>query len=413
MIKHWPQENFLIVLCVLHLGLALPVMDVSDPGMPFQLTVTPAFANRFTTNNMTLRCERNPSVQTKMAEISRMRILKQSYPGWDLIAEKRDILSSPTVSVDATASASVTSDIANIFLQVTWDNIDRDNFGVYKCEVMGFHLNAAAAMESSGTIQVDEGNNLVAHVLGISKDAQQHMEEIQKSTDTKIARLQKGLSEVKTFLSSLTQWPGGYYALLQPKTGCPVDLAFFGGTHKFHKIHTETQYSTNETNRYSYIFSSMISNSEGGQNFFTMEFCEVTKQFNRSSWPQGVFCIHGVQHKPCPFGFDYGRAYLDTENSDPSGEARNNVASGPNNIHLYFCCQNSSSAREPIQLPTSSPFLLYRYGGECQSVQGMSVSEEFIQINTEDSSNFDFVSGSHPDVDQPGSVMKFHLCYYS
>ena len=30
-------------------------------------------------------------------------------------------------------------------------------------------------------------------------------------------------SGVETFLSGLTQWPGGLYALLQPKTGCSVE----------------------------------------------------------------------------------------------------------------------------------------------------------------------------------------------
>ncbi|KAK3765074.1 hypothetical protein RRG08_028497 [Elysia crispata] len=99
MIQPWSQESSLILLFVLHLGLAIPVQNVSDPRMPFQLTVSPPFVSRYTAQNMTLRCDRNPDVQTKMAEVSRIRILKQSTSGWDLVAEKRDIVSSPIVSL--------------------------------------------------------------------------------------------------------------------------------------------------------------------------------------------------------------------------------------------------------------------------------------------------------------------------
>ena len=200
--------------------------------------------------------------------------------------------------------------------------------------------------------------------------------------------------------------------MLKPKTGCPVDLAFFGGTHTFSKIHTESQSSSDPSNSHSSVFLDNTISSTGGNKFLTLEFCEVTRQFNPSSWPKGSFCIHKLLHQSCPTGFDEGYVNVDAEDTDNAGEARNNVALYPSNPLLYFCCQNSDSASDSIQLPTGSAFLLYRFGGECQSVQEMSVSEEFVQINTEDSSNYDLVSGSHPDVDRPGSVIKFHLCYY-
>ena len=403
--------SFLIFL-VSHLGLALPIQDVSHSEMPFRLTVTPEFVSRHTTNNMTLRCERNLSVQTKMVEIFRIRILKQSASGWDLIAEKRDNVDFPTVTGAAVASANISGDITNVFLQATWDNIENDSFGVFTCYAMGFDVKAYPVMESSAEIDVHETQSLVAHAGGLSNATHSKLEDLVKWNIDEISELKRNLNRVNIFLDSLTQWPGGYYALLQPKTGCPVDLAFFGGTHKFHKIHTESQSSSDKSDIYSSVFSSKTLSSQGNNNFFNLEFCEVTRQFNKSNWPQGSFCIHKVHHYSCPSGFTDGRVYIDTENIDPSGDARNNVADTVHDPYFYFCCQDGGLASDPIQLPTSSPFLLYRYGGECQSVQGMSVSEEFIQINTELYRNDDSVYVTHPDVDRPGSVIKFHLCYY-
>ena len=412
MIKPWSQERSLILLFVLHLGLALLVQDVSDPRMPFQLTVSPPFVSRYTAHNMTLRCDRNPDVQTKMVEVSRIRILKQSTSGWDLVAEKRDIVSSPTVSGTALASASITSDISNVFLQVIWDKIEDDNFGVFKCYTMGFDAKANPVTESSTEVNIHEFHNVIGHVVGISNKAHRTMGDLKNSTVNEISQLKKKLNKFSTILESLIQWPGGYYGLLKPKTGCPVDLAFYGGTHKFHKIHSESQSSSDPSNSHSSVFPDDTISSEGGNKFLTLEFCEVTRQLNTSSWPQGSFCIHKLIHQSCPTGFDEGYVYVDAEDTDNAGEARNNVALNPSDPRFHFCCQNSGSASNSIQLPTGSAFLLYRFGGECQSVQGMSVSEEFIQINSEDSGNVDSVSGSHPDVDRPGSVIKFHLCYY-
>ncbi|KAK3781125.1 hypothetical protein RRG08_037582 [Elysia crispata] len=412
MIQPWSQESSLILLLVLHLGLALPVQDVSDQGMPLQLTVSPPFVSRYTAQNMTLRCDRNPDVQTEMAEVSRIRILKQSTSGWDLVAEKRDIVSSPTVSGTALASAIITGDISNVFLQVIWDKVDDDNFGVFKCYAMGFDVIANPVTESSTEVDIHEFHNVIGHVVDISNKAHRTMGDLKNSTVDEISQLKKTLNKVSTFLDSLILWPGGYYGLLKPKTGCPVDLAFFGGNRKFHKIHSESQSSSDPSNSHSSVFPDDTISSEGRNKFFTMEFCEVTRQFNPSSWPQGSFCIHKLLHQSCPAGFDEGYVNVDAEDTDNAGEARNNVALGASNPRLYFCCQNSGSASDSIQLPTGSAFLLYRFGGECQSVQGMSVSEEFIQINSEDSSNYDLVSGSHPDVNRPGSVIKFYLCYY-
>ena len=410
--KHRPQVIFLIFFSVLHLGLALPAQAVSDPGMPLQLIVTPATVNRYTTKNMILRCKRNPDVETKIVEIYRIRILKHYTSGWGLYAQQRIIDGIPFVAGSATVLASITGDISNAFLQLSWDNIEKDCFAAFKCEVTGFNNDGNFEIESSAEFKIHEINNWIGHVESISKDAHQKISEIKKSTGSKFVNLQKELGEVKTFLRSLTQWPGGYYALLQPRTGCPVDLAFFGGTRKYLKIHTESQSSSDTANSHSSILPATALSSEGANKFFTLEFCEVTRQFSTLSWPKGSFCINKILHKSCPTGFHHGIVKFDGEDTNKLGHSRSNVAESASDPILYFCCQFSGSASDPIQLPTGSAFLLYRYGGECQSVHGMSVSEEFVQIDTENSGNADSITGSHPDVDRPGTVIKLHLCYY-
>ncbi|KAK3728715.1 hypothetical protein RRG08_041898 [Elysia crispata] len=392
---------FLAFLLALHPSLTLQ----NQNGFAFKLTVTPTSINRYTTNVMTLRCERNSDVQTKMAEIFRIRILKKSGSGWDLVAEQRDNENSPDVVGAVSATAGIQDGISNAFLQVTWDRINDDTFGAFKCVAMGFDVMANSVTENSAEIDVQESKNQNG------PGANAKIGDLAKSGD-RISRIEKRLNKVSSLLDSLIQWPGGFYALLQPKTGCPVDLAFFGGTHKFHKIHTESQ--SNPINIHSSAFSRMTRSQDGNNHFFTVEFCEVTRQFNTAEWPQGSFCIHKLYHESCPAGFTQGAVQLDDDDNEQAGEARNNVATSVNNPQFHFCCQNNGSASTPIQLPTSSPFLLYRFGGECQAVQGMTFSQEFLQIDTEDLLNLDNHSGSYPDVDRPApSLMMFHLCYYT
>ncbi|GFS22309.1 MACPF domain-containing protein 2 [Elysia marginata] len=218
------------------------------------------------------------------------------------------------------------------------------------------------------------------------------------------------LSKIEPLIESLIQWPAGYYALLQPRTSCPVDLAFYGGSFSYLKLHTQSQSSSDPANSHSSAFPSYTVSTVDSDKFVTLRFCEVTRQVNTMRWPQGSFCVHKLSNQNCPTGFTYGYVHFDTEDTNGKTVGNSNVAAG---INLYFCCQSSGSAATPIQLPTHSPFLLYRKGGACQAVRGMSVSQEYVQINTEDSDNRDTFHRSLPDIDKPGSsVIKFNLCYY-
>ena len=426
--------SLLACAAALYCALALPVQDGSDQEEPFQLTVNPKLVNRYTTKNMTLRCDHNPGVQTNMDEIFRMRIMKKSDAGWDFVAEQRDVVQTPSVTGHVRATANIRGVMSTVFLQVSWDTVGNDSFGVFRCDVTGFDAKANIVTESSSEVEIQEFQNFIGHFESLSKEAAEKVRELQNWTETEIFHLKqdfnglkKSVAEIQTnqpsfenrlvkletFLGGLTQWPGGFYALLQPKTGCPVDLAFFGGTHRFHKIHSESQPSLDPDDNQSTAFSILTSIRVNSKKFVVLEFCEVTRQFNTASWPRGSFCVHKIFHQSCPAGFTSGRVAIDTENTDFSGDARNNIADRVYDPYLYFCCQNRSSAEVPIQLPTDSPFLLYRYGGVCQKVQGMSVSEEFIQINTDDTGLVDYLY-HNPDLDRPGSSgIKFHLCYYT
>ena len=229
-----------------------------------------------------------------------------------------------------------------------------------------------------------------------------------QQTEIKAQQNDRLLSIILSFLGGLMEWPRGFYALLRPSTGCPVDLALYGGTHTFLKLHTEGG------DDHSSALSHVTAFTSGSKSFVTMEFCEVTTEYNTASWPQGSFCVHKLWHKLCPEGFTPGYVPIDTQNIDPAGEGRTNVADRVGyDPTLQFCCQHTGSTSIPIILPRKKPFLLYRYGGTCQAVQGMRVSEEYLQIDSEDTHNNGDVIDVHPDIDRPGSFIKFHLCYYN
>ncbi|GFR69807.1 MACPF domain-containing protein 2 [Elysia marginata] len=465
------QLSLLALLLVSHQGLTLSVQNGSDPSIPFQLIVTPALANRYTPKNISLRCESNPSVPNTLTQIFRTRIVKKSLSGWDLIAEQRDNEDTPTVVGNVSATGNTKGALSNVFLEISCNPTKPDCFGIFRCEVIGSDVTDKSAMVSSSIIEVDEFNNLLYHLVNVSADTQEKGQDMENFIDTKISKLsggcrglsrsvvtmgsvfEIGLDKIQSSLESfeaasqerdsmddmrfkrfecselsykdrlaklervverLNQWPSGNYALLQPKLGCPADLAFFSKTRSFLKIHTQSQSSSDPANGYSAAFARQTTSTDGSQKFVTLEFCEVTTKHNTTEWPRGSFCIHKLYTMSCPPEFAEGYVYMDTEDTNAQGDGSTNVPKKLNDPTIYFCCQTTSPASVPIELPTHSPFLLYRHGGVCQAVQGMAVSEEYVQINTEDHDNRDRLSGHHPDIDQPGeSVIKFNLCYYT
>ena len=128
---------------------------------------------------------------------------------------------------------------------------------------------------------------------------------------------------------------------------------------------------------------------------------------------RGKYCIARYGGS-CPNGFSSGYKYWDDEDSDNSNSKQDPLPDGDygRNTRVYYCCRSDGSTSVGMSLPTSQPFVLYRYGGTCQTVRGMSVRQLHVHFDDEDSSNDNSCSGSRPDSSCDGNH-DMNFCYYS
>ncbi|GFS27583.1 apextrin-like protein [Elysia marginata] len=227
--------------------------------------------------------------------------------------------------------------------------------------------------------------------------------------DSAIESMRSEIDSDWSQLDNLMSWPAGRFALLQPKSGCPVDLTFFGGNTKYWQIHTESSSNTINRNAHSDAFLPWTLSTVNGNNFATLKFCEANGILNTGSWPSGSYCINRLFGFSCPSGFREGEIQLDVEDTSPIIEYTSGSVVGGHSI--LFCCKSSGDVSTSIVLPTQSPFLLYRRGGQCQQVRGMNVALQTIVIDTEDDVNGDHKVDNWPDVDmhQSGTVLQHYL----
>ena len=145
-------------------------------------------------------------------------------------------------------------------------------------------------------------------------------------------------------------------------------------------------------------------------------FCVKNKENieqNEIVWPRGSYCIARKDH--CPNGF--GEGFIKWDDKDISNKNRH-IGILPDgdydsNTKIYFCCRNDAEPTKQIQIPPEIPFVLYRYGGVCQKVAGMTVIEDYIQWCNEFAFNQDKVDGLYPDDDGGKRMHKLHYCHYS
>ncbi|GFN85141.1 MACPF domain-containing protein 4 [Plakobranchus ocellatus] len=238
------------------------------------------------------------------------------------------------------------------------------------------------------------------------------------SVTSQLTSLTKDVNELKPSkipFDKLLNWPEGQFALLQPKTGCPVDLTFFGGNDRYFRFHSE---SSSNANSYTNINSDLsvlppgTISKDDSRNFFTLKFCEASGVFNKGSWPSGSYCINKLDAVACPQGFVAASMHLTPERSNTLTDFTSRVVTDTSN--LGFCCTASGLYQTPITLPTHSPFMLYRRGGQCQVVEGMDVSSVVLGIDTEDSYNSDSKDANGPDIElSSDSTTKLYLCHYT
>ncbi|GFO47888.1 MACPF domain-containing protein 2 [Plakobranchus ocellatus] len=396
------------------LSLALVLAAMGDPSQAllsdatrapltlFDLTYTPAHVVKSLTRNVSLLCAHQNDNQSHLQEITRIRLLKKTSSVWTLLAELRDNEDEPQAMFGGKVSAKISQNIREIFLQITWPVATEETFGTYRCDVIGFEWRTKGILtEVTSEVAILKGE--------VTAD---DMMEVFQQTSKELAEVKNSTNELKSFKNQLITWPEGQFALLQPKTGCPVDLTFFGGTERYVRIHTESSSGSTNGNSHSSVLHTGTLSRENAQNFFTLRFCEASGIFNTDPWPAGSYCINKINSAICPRGLCSGYFRMDLEDTNLVEDFTSKVTRGSS--YLNFCCMSSGSPQTTISLPTRSSFILYRLGGQCQEVAGMSVSSETIRIDTEDSANNDLVSGASPDIDiSDDNPTTIHLCFYT
>ncbi|GFN96469.1 MACPF domain-containing protein 2 [Plakobranchus ocellatus] len=395
--------------------------DVSDVSSSFQLTFSPSLVKRGITRNVSLVCEHDGKTLPQFQEISRIRIMEQTPSGWDLLAQRTLTNNTRITDSNVFHVGTIARNINDTVLQISWALASQDTFGTYRCDVIGFDKNQDVVSESTAAITLPEQPATINDVLDLLLETRKELSELNRDVNHHLDAIDRevsGLKDEALTQKSVAAWPEGNYALLQPKTGCPVDLTFLGGDSSYFTVHTESSSGPKNENSYSKAFPlSTVTKLNTNTILYTLRFCEARRQFNTNRWPGGSYCINKISGLPCPSGFDQGYVELDVEDTNTTSDLRGNVvAEFGDKAKLEFCCKDTGSAGYRMRLPTHSPFLLYRKGGTCQKVWGMKASQESMTIDTENSNNGDMVAGSIPDIsllNTSGKPIIFSLCYYT
>ncbi|XP_071095708.1 uncharacterized protein [Haliotis cracherodii] len=201
-------------------------------------------------------------------------------------------------------------------------------------------------------------------------------------------------------------WPQGTYGLMKAKTGCP------GGRVTWH-----------EGWRYEDFEDVMTHNHVSGQlhlagsfgNNIRFDFCmkgDVKSTEFDMMWPAGDYCV--MKYGTCPSDFQEGWIYWNDERHNNKNMAGGALPDGVynDNTRIAYCCRDDGLPIHEIALPSSKPFFLLKYNRGCQRVTGMSLTEEYVQTDTEDIWGDDSLGGSHPYIDG-GKNPRMHYCYYA
>ncbi|XP_059174019.1 uncharacterized protein LOC131954399 [Physella acuta] len=226
-------------------------------------------------------------------------------------------------------------------------------------------------------------------------------------------KFQNDLEQLKTrldYVRILQYWPEGTYGLLMPETGCPLNggAVWDTGYRKFHTESTTTNLDFVEPDSH---LKTPIKERNETNNFVYLHFCVSSNRSLGPPWPPGSYCIHSVGQ--CPSGSNQGYVYATSEHTHPASTKSGHLPTmnaGLDYTQTFFCCRSDGPASEPVYLPTARPFYLYRYKGECQRVEGMSVSSERLVLDTDDVNTDVFQNQFHPDGDI--NNWEIELCYY-
>jgi hypothetical protein len=357
------------------------------------------------------------------------------------------------------------------FIQITWAVATADVFGTYRCDVISFDNQQNAIITKSSELYIGSSLNvfdllrIFQHDVKVVKnDIEQQVEE-QRSDHNLTEQLRSGLEvlkeqtveklkelddrfseqglqlrsdienkgdrfdELETDLTNkieedrskidvvfdntfLMLWPRGSYGLLQPQSGCPVGgvTIWESGWVRHHTESTDPNKDELSTENH---LKQPILEKLGGNNFLTQRFCVKSSETSLGpAWRKGSYCINKKGN--CPDRFDEGFIKWTEEernsNRTCNGSLPDGIFNGTGITTISYCCRQDGSEDVPIYLPNSNPFYLYRYGGKCQQVHGMSVTKEFVVFDTENRNSRDELGKVHPD----GKIknVRLELCYY-
>jgi len=205
-------------------------------------------------------------------------------------------------------------------------------------------------------------------------------------------------------------WPEGTYGLPMPKEGCPKE--------KWWTWHTGTRYQDTEDSDSNNDWSSHFNLAwDNKRNDVVMKYC-IKTNFKGAGyplpWPKGDYCIH--KKGRCPEGFTEGWINWDDEDTNNINKYSGTLPEGNygRNTKMYFCCRSDGFPTNAIALPTASPFVLMKFGYQCQHVHGMKVTEEFFGWDCEDSNTDNPYGGTIPagHVEKRGNIKIFYCYYY-
>ncbi|XP_061193575.1 uncharacterized protein LOC133201786 [Saccostrea echinata] len=188
--------------------------------------------------------------------------------------------------------------------------------------------------------------------------------------------------------NSYSRWPKEPFAMIQPASGCPK--GFESGQFSEYSYHTSVPSNT---------FSAL--KSEGQT--LRYQFCtktETTPIGDNVQWGPGSYCFLRVGGK-CPDEFSEGSIAL--VDSQPPDNFTGSFPDGSFDDHvtLHFCCRSDGFTRNPLQVPNTEPFILFKESSSCQKVEDMSFEEETYTAGTQ------FKAPA-----KSGHIPKIHINYY-
>ncbi|XP_071798782.1 uncharacterized protein [Asterias amurensis] len=203
-------------------------------------------------------------------------------------------------------------------------------------------------------------------------------------------------------------WPIGTYGLPRTDTGCPHGE---GITWQSGIRYQETD-GNNPSNDWSPILHFPPSTYD--VSYMKQYFCMKTRNPGTYDWPAGSYCVFKYGDN-CPNGMLSGSISWDDEDSNNTNYKSGTVPEGVYNqdTHIYYCCMTDGDVSQPISLPTQNPFYLFPYNSEqCQAVQGMNATQEYVAWDQESWNGFDS-QGSHPNKIMDNGKLKISYCYYT